>query len=253
MPAYTYTTNKLVSDAYKLISAIDQNDTLQAVQLQDGVEKINEILSCDEQAGTCVPYFEVITFQMVPGTRTYEFALESSGINPDPLSGTPFLTVSNPISLVESVQLFLLQNTRIPIDERNRDQFFNTMRYNLATGQPMEYLFQRAINTSFLMLWPTPSQNYYCEISCKKMFTYVTINSNLPTIPSYYYRYLKYALAKELGACYNDAIWTDRHETTFAELKLLIKSTNDTDYSLQVSPALMGTRVYPIANNLILP
>lgn len=242
MPAYTYTTNQLVRDAYALIAVIDENDTLSANQLMAGISIVNQILSADEQAGTQCPYFKTISFNFIPNQTRYEFSLEPSAD-----------IVTSPLSLVADAQLLLEASTRVPIEPRNHDQFKNTMKFEQSIGQPQQYLFTRQINKSFIEFWPAPNSNWKCEVYAKQMFSFIEPNSDLPSIPSYYYRYLTYSLAKTLAGKYNDAMWTPINESILNEMKTLVKSTSDSDYSLQVSPALLATRLYPIANNLILP
>lgn len=241
MPAYTYTTNQLVRDAYKLIAAIDINDTLQDAELRQGIEMLNEILSVDEN-DAAVPYFKTISFQAVSNQALYEFSNEMGAD-----------VATNPITLVRNIQYLLDSQTRVPIEPRNQDQFKNTMKYQLSVGQPQEYYFYREQNQSFIEFWPKPNSNWTVEVSAKIMFDIQVINGSLSSIPSSFYRYLKYSLAKELATSYNDAIWTERHESTYTSLFQQVRAAAEQDYTLQPSPALNSPSLYPIANNLILP
>lgn len=242
MPAYTYYTNELVTDAYKLIAVIDENDTLDEVQMRTGVKYINQILSVDEQAGLNVPYFKILQFNFIPNQAKYKFSLDEDADY-----------VTPPIVLVENMQLLLESKTRIPIQPRNRDQFLNSMKYQPSVGQPQEYLFTRDINESYIEFWPTPNVTWPCQVSCKVMFREVQENTDLTQVPTYFIEYLQYALAFKLGLRYADAMWSARHDARLAELKKVLASTCDTDYSIQPSPVLLATRNYPIVNNLVLP
>lgn len=241
MPAYTYTTNNLVRDAYKLISVIDIYDTLQDAQQQQAIELLNEILSVDEN-DAAVPYFQVISFQAVANQSVYQFSNEMGAD-----------VTTNPITLVRNIQYLLDSQTRVPISPRNQDQFKNVMKYQLSVGQPQEYYFYREQNQSFIEFWPKPNSNWTIEVAAKIMFDVQVKNGTLSSIPSSFYRYLKYSLAKELATSYNDAIWTERHESTYEALFNQVRAAAEQDYTIQPSPALNSPMLYPIANNLILP
>lgn len=241
MPAYIYTTNNLIRDAYKLIAYYTINDTVGQAEQEQALEMLNEILSVDEN-DAAVPFFTTISFPFVANQSRYEFSNEESAN-----------VATNPITLVRNIQMLFSSQTRNPIYPRNQDQFKNVLKSQQVQGQPMEYYFSREQNQSFIEFYPVPSSNWTCEVACKIMFDVQTSNSQLPSIPSLYYRYLKYALAKEIAASYNDTIWTERHQDTYQTLYAQVRAAAEQDYTLQPSNALLGAPVYPIASNLILP
>lgn len=246
MPQITANSNDLVRKAYQLIRIIDDNDTLTATQLQTGIDYLNYIVSFDEQKGARVPYSQLLEFPLVGGQARYVI---SDNVGAD--------VASNPILDIVNACIILSGNVRWPLQVLNDDQYYNNIRPQTTTGQPFYLFFQQSNTTAlpnagFVELWPVPNQTYTLSIYCKLSQNTFTAATTIDA-PGWYLEYLEYSLAYKLGERYKIGIWDQRQQARYDELRSFLFNNSDQDYTVQPSPALIGSTWVPLSSNQPFP
>ncbi len=121
------------------------------------------------------------------------------------------------------------------IDE-SRNVFFNSYKYEPQQGLPRFVIITNETNLTRMQLYPSPSQQYDLFVYGKFELPYVTSNDTMEELPLYYYRYLRFALAREL-AIYKgrSSAWGDKLEAIYQESKKEMESVTSMNLSINTA------------------
>ena len=91
-------------------------------------------------------------------------------------------------------------------------------------------------NLTVLQVFPAPSQPYLLSIYGKWQQNTLTSNSDLSSLPTYYQRYLQFALARDLSLYKGRAdAWTERLEQTYVEAKADMEAASSQNLDININ------------------
>ena len=218
MALYAQTVIDFVTDAYQLISASSPTVPLQGNDVQMGVRFLNELLKSYSSSSLMLTIARKINFTVQIGQQFVTFA--------DP--------AYTPAADVQDGRLSNLQNAWLELDgvdypliDESRNVFFGSYKFFPQLGLPRFVIITNDLNLTTMQLYPAPSQQYSVFVYGKFELPYIPETGTMADLPLYYYRYLKFALARDL-AFYKgrSSAWTEKLEAMFKEAKKEMESAS---------------------------
>lgn len=219
---------ELIRAAFILIGEYEEGDTLNKEDYDRGFSIINLIVESLNTAKITVPYLKTVPFTLEANKRDY-LVSSYTGLNPDilqnPLVGLEYCNIRKddlvwPCLLITQTQI--------------RQSFYNPS----LRMRPNFVLVHTEQLSSTLTFFPTPDQEYNCEIRGKFQIGAFDRFTDIDTIPLSGQNFLIYALARELIAYYPSGNWAQTTEDRYQELKEGFKNVVDIDYMVQTSGML---------------
>jgi hypothetical protein len=123
-----------------------------------------------------------------------------------------------------------LDGVTYPLIDESRGVFFGSYKYFPQLGLPRFAIVTNDLDYTTMQIYPGPSQQFNLWVYGKFSLPLITSGSTLNTLPLYYKRYLKTALAKEL-AFYKgrSSAWTPDLEARYQELRDQMESVSTMD------------------------
>lgn len=208
---YSQPVNDFVQDAYQLISANTPTVPLQGNDLSKGIQFMNELLKSYSSSSLLLTISQKVNFTLPEGQLFATFA--------DP----SYL----PAATVQKGRLTNLQNAWLELDgvdypliDESRGVFFGSYKYFPQLGLPRFVIITNDLNVTTMQFYPGPSQPYQVWIYGKFELPYFVAGGTMGALPLYYYRFLKFALARDL-AFYKgrSAAWDEKLQGMFDEAR----------------------------------
>src|SRR4029077_8413991 len=92
-----------------------------------------------------------------------------------------------------------LQGVTYPLIDESRNVFFGSYKYEPQVGLPRFIIITNNTNLTTMQLYPAPSQVYTLFVYGKFELPYVVAGATMSGLPLYYYRFLRFALARDLS------------------------------------------------------
>ena len=84
------------------------------------------------------------------------------------------------------------------IDE-SRNVFYDSYKFDPQEGLPRFVILQNQVDVTSMRVYPSPSQVFTLSVYAKFELANLLINGSMAELPTYYTRYLRFALGKDLG------------------------------------------------------
>lgn len=218
------TVNDFIQDSYQLISASTPTAPLQGNDLQKGIQFLNELIQNYGSSSLMLTIAKKVKLTVQIGQLFVTFA-DAGFIPPTDWTGNPYYGTTLPsysqgrLSNLENSWLSL-DGVTYPLIDDSRNVFFGSYKYFPQLGLPRFAIITNDLDYTTMQLYPGPSQQYDLWIYGKFTLPLITSGSTLDSLPLYYKRYLKTALAKEL-AFYKgrSSAWTESLENRYQALK----------------------------------
>jgi hypothetical protein len=197
------TVKQFVDDAYQLISAGSPTVPLHGNDFNKGLQFLNELLSSYSGTGMMITVDQTITVNVVAGQMNVTFAASGADVNQGRLAN------------IEDAWLVLTGVTYplIPVSDHS---FFEQYKYDPLQGLPIYAIITDQIDMTTLRLYPAPSQLYELNVYGKFELAPFVATSVMSTLPSYYVRFLRFALARDLAFYKGRAeAWTEKLEKAY--------------------------------------
>ena len=223
------TVKNFITDAYQLISANSPTVPLQGSDMSKGLQFLNEMLTDYSASGLLLTIAKTVTFNVAIGQQIVTFA--APGFTP-----TPDVAIGR-LANLENAWLNL-QGVTYPLVDESRNVYFGSYKYEPQQGLPRFVIINNDTDVTTMRLYPAPSQVYTLFVFGKFELAPLDINGTMASLPGYYQRYLKFALARDL-AFYKgrSGAWDAKLDRMFTEAKqnmesvstvnLLINSANE--------------------------
>ena len=211
MALFAQPVREFVADAYQLISSSSPTVPLHGNDLQKGIQFLNELLKAYSSSSLMLTISRKITFQVQIGQQFVTFG--------DPtFVPTPDVPVGRLANLSNS--WLELDGVTYPLIDESRNVFFGSYKFEPQLGLPRFVIITNETNLTTMQLYPAPSQVYTLFVYGKFEMPYLTSNDTMEGFPLYYYRYLRFGLARDL-AFYKgrSAAWDQKLEAMFQEAK----------------------------------
>lgn len=221
MTLYSQPVNDFVQDSYQLISANSPTVPLQGNDLQKGIQFLNELIKSYSSSSLLLTIAQKINFQIQIGQQFVTFG--------DPTYiPTPNVTVGR-LSNLERAWLEL-DGVDYPLIDESRGVFFGSYKFFPQLGLPRFVIITNDLNLTTMQFYPAPSQLYNVFIYGKFEMPYLVSGGTMAGFPLYYYRFLKFALARDL-AFYKgrSSAWDQKLQGMFEEARDEMESVSTMD------------------------
>lgn len=228
------TVNDFVQDSYQLISASSPTVPLQGNDMSKGIQFLNELIQDYSSSSLLLTIAQKIELTVEIGQLFVTFA--DAGFVPptswatDPYYGNTLPSYSGGrLTNLERAWLSL-DGVTYPLIDEDRAVFFGSYKYFPQLGLPRYVILTNDLDYTTMQIYPGPSQQYQLFVYGKFTLPLITEGGTLNTLPLYYKRYLKFALARDL-ALYKgrSEAWTEKLEAMYQEARDGMESVSTTD------------------------
>ena len=237
MAEITNTTNDLIIRAYQMIGAFNYDEAPGQCKISEGIYYLNEMLDFFSADGLFIPFREDLTFSLVAGQPDYVFGYDplATIVDSRKVINLDYCTVKDTVA--NGV-------TDYPVDiaDINMYKFFG--HNESVTTRPRLVRLQESPEYSTLIFRETPDKAYSCTISAKFILSHLSAQQPLDTVPAYYQKFLRYALARELSDIMQSSSWTGKQEGEYMKMRDVISSSNDLDLRARTRTRLGSYNYY---------
>ncbi len=219
---------QFVTNSYQMISASTPTVPLQGSDLSFGILILNQLLNQYSATGLMITVSQQVDYLL--GIGQGEITIGNANYVP-----TPDLTPPNcPGRLANLLNAWVtLNNVTYPLIDESRTEFFSSYKYATLRGLPRYVIVKPETNLTRLQVFPAPSQPYLVSIYGKWQLQSLTSNDDMSSLPSYYFLYLQYALAKHLSVYKGRAeAWSPLLEQMYRDLEKDMVAASSTNLDL---------------------
>lgn len=211
MALFAQTVKKFVQDSYQLVSASSPTVPLHGDDMSMGVRFLNQLVKSYSSSSLLLTIAKKVDFVLPIGQRFVTFA--------DPTYVPAADVQEGRLSNLENAWL-TLDGVEYPLIDESRNVFFGSYKYSPQEGLPRFIIVTNDLNLTTIQFYPSASQEYDVTIFGKFELPYLTENDDMSGFPLYFYRYLQFALARDL-AFYKgrSSAWDAKLEAMFQEAK----------------------------------
>lgn len=211
MALYAQPVKAFISDAYQLISANNPTVPLRGDDTLKGVQFLNELIKSYSSSSLLLTIAKKVTFQLQIGQQFVTFG--------DPTyTPTPEVTAGRLTNLQNA--WLQLDGVDYPLIDESRNVFFGSYKFEPQEGLPRFVIITNDLNLTTMQFYPSASQIYDVFVYGKFELPYLTENDTMQGFPLYYYRFLRFALARDL-AYYKgrSSAWDEKLEGMYQQAK----------------------------------
>ena len=228
MPQPTLTVREFCNDSFQLVSAATPTVPLQGSDLSTAIRILNQLLNQYSANGLMITVTKQVDF--VLGIGQNELTFGESDFTP-----TPDITSEG--RLVNLLNAWVtLNNVTYPLIDESRTEFYSSYKYDPLVGLPRYVIVIPQTNLTTVRVFPGPSQPYNLSVYAKFQLGVLTSNDDMSELPTYYFMYLQFALAKYL-ALYKgrSEAWTEKLEATYITLKKDMEAASSTNLDININ------------------
>ena len=222
MPQTNRTVNDIIVQAFLLIGELAPDALPTDTQVKNALYYLNDMFDNFSTLGVYIPFINQLQFTMTAGKDIY--SISNVITNPD-VTGERIVE----LDFVNLIRNNLSYYCR-PI--KRAELFYNSRLTNLQS-RPGYVVLERRNLQSNLQFYPIPDFPYEVVVRGKFMLDHLELFDQLDEIPPHYFRFLRYALGRELVAVYPSANWTERLEKDYDEMFKNIKAAPDINMTIK--------------------
>jgi hypothetical protein len=145
---------------------------------------------------------------------------------------TPDVTVGRLANLQNA--WLVLENVTYPLIDESRNTFYASYKFDPQLGLPRFVIITNNVDLTTMRFYPAASQVYEVHVYGKFQLPNLTQNSTMAELPTYYIRYLRFALAKDL-AFYKgrSEAWTQKLEDAYMDAKKDMESVSSVNLNIE--------------------
>lgn len=193
------TVKQFVTDAYQLISANSPTVPLHGDDTLKGIQFLNDLLQDYSSSSLMLTISKYVEFTINQNVVAATFSDPSLVPTPVIPAGTSFINIfSGRLSNLENAWL-TLDGVTYPLIDESRNVFFGSYKFDPQLGLPRFVIITNDLDFTTMRFYPGPSQSFDVIVYGKFQLPSLNENSNMSSLPLYYQRYLKFALARELA------------------------------------------------------
>ena len=225
MALFAQTVREFIKDSYQLISANSPTVPLHGDDENKGIQFLNELLKSYSSSSLLLTIAKKVTFNVSIGQQFVTFGDPTYTPTPDVTEGR--------LSNLQNAWLEL-EGVTYPLIDESRNVFFDSYKFEPQQGLPRFVIITNETNLTRMQLYPSPSQVYTLFVYGKFELPYVTSNDTMEGLPLYYYRFLRFALARDL-AFYKgrSSAWDQKLESMFQEAKDEMESATSINLAIR--------------------
>lgn len=182
--------------------------------VQRGLNLLNYILDSYSQNGVLIPLINDITFELIPGKRTYSF------------SKTVPADVEQEM-IVQALNCDIWwQDFQYPVEIKAQEQIDFHYIYNKAQSMPCYVTLNSQALSSSLSFYPIPDKAYECKLRYKSIIPSLQLNQDLTNVPNSSQLLLIYKLGSVLSDFYSNAVWNEKKQDELNKLEAAAKASS---------------------------
>lgn len=217
----------LIKKSMQIIGALGPNETMTAVELQDGLAALNDVLETWSTESLNVWQTAVDTFALTISQPSYTIG-----------TGGNFNT-SRPVAI--SNAYCTLSGIDFPVDIVNFD-IYQAIPIKTITGGPVERIaYVNDFPLGIIYVFPVPSQAMTLSLDIQTILSSVASGATSISYPPGYARALQYAVAAEIAPQYGRELTPTQIALMTTSIAAIKKSNHQTPVS-GFDPALTGTQ-----------
>jgi hypothetical protein len=219
---------QFVTNSYQIVSAATPTVPLHGSDLSLGILVLNQLLNQYAANGLMITVSKQVDFTLSIGENEVTFG------EPDYVP-TPTITTEG--RLVNLLNAWVtLQGVTYPLIDESRTEFYSSYKYDPLIGLPRYVIVIPQTNLTTLRVFPGPSQPYLLSVYGKFQLSELTSNDDMSELPSYYYLYLQFALAKYL-AIYKarSEAWTPKLEDMLTSLRQDMEAASSVNLDININ------------------
>lgn len=221
MPQPSQNVGAFVEDCYQIISANSPTVPLQGNDMSKGIQFLNERLQAYSANGLMLTIAKEVTLSVAINQGEITFGNIGFTPTPDILEGR--------LANLENAWINL-DGVDYPLIIESRHEFFSSYKYQPLQGLPRFIIVKPETNLTRVQIFPAPSQVYEMHVYGKFQLATVRQVDSMDSLPTYYIRFLRLAVAKDL------AVYKSRTDawTPFLE-QLLQEAIDDMDAASSIN------------------
>lgn len=184
------TVKDFVQDSYQLVSASSPTVPLHGNDLSKGIQFLNELLGAYSATGLMITIAKLVTFTLPIGQQFITFGAPDYVPTPDVIQGR--------LANLQNAWLSL-DNVTYPLIDESRNTFFASYKFDPQVGLPRFIIITNETDLTRMRFYPAASQVYEVNVYGKFQLPTLGENDNMGILPTYYIRYLRLALAKDIS------------------------------------------------------
>lgn len=224
-----------INDAYQLVSSATPTVPLHGNDLSKGIQYLNELLLAYSANGLMITVSKQVTFTVGINQGFITFG------EPDYVP-TPDVTTEGRLVNLENAWV-QLEGITYPLIDESRNDFYASYKYEPLQGLPRYIIIRPDTNLTTVQIFPAPSQVYVLFIYGKFQLSSLSSNMDMSELPTYYLRYLRFALARDLAVYKGRAeAWTPLLDDMYrkAEIDMQANSSINLDVNTNQESWLNG-------------
>lgn len=187
--------NDIINNAFYLIGEVTPDTIPTASMMDRGLFLLNDMLDSFSGEGIFIPCIKEVIVTLTPSQATYVVSnIVPADFNLNRIVELDFVTLTQ-------------QTIDYPVRVVDRAVVLNSIRYPTLTGIPDKIYLDRLELQSNITFYPAPELAFTCKIRAKFMLDRLSPFQVITEVPPYYYKFLRYGLARELSAYYPSASW----------------------------------------------
>lgn len=200
-----------IADSYQLVSASSPTVPLQGDDMSKGLQFLNELISYYSATELMLTIAKENVYTLQIGQPSVTYAAETFTPTPDVIIGR-LANLQN--------QWLVLDGVTYPMINESRNTFFASYKYQPQQGLPRYVIVRNDTNVTTVEIYPRPSQEYEFHVFGKFEMPPLIITGDMSGYPTYYIRYLRFALAKDLSYYKGRTeAWTEKLEGALESAK----------------------------------
>lgn len=232
------TVRQFVNQMYRLINPSNPTQPLHGDDQSQAILVLNELLDSYASTGLMLTIAKEVN---VPIAINQQYVV----VGPPTALPLPDITLGR-LANYEDAWL-LLDGVTYPLINKSRDEFLASFKYDPLAGLPRFTIIYPDTDVVRIRLFPAPSQPYTFYLRAKFQLTALTSNSDMSSLPGYYSRYLKFALAKDMALYMGRAdAWTDKLEQTYREAKDIMEASSEVNLTITGDRASLLNGAYRV-------
>lgn len=212
--------NGLIDRTLKTVRATSNLQSTDNGDREDVLQLLNEILAEMGAVGGLLPFQVVQAFDIQAGKSEYTIG----SIVGASVTTTPFAVIDY-VSLV-------LDDIRFPVEIQDDFAVYGHGMSLINQSRPGWVSILRAADYSKLTFYGVPDRNYVCEIRGKKDGGTIQFQDYL-ALPSWYMRFLRLALARDVNDYFNLSAWDESKERKYLEAEAKMLAAAKKDWSIK--------------------
>lgn len=223
------TVKQFVADSYALVGAQSPTVPLHGSDMLKGIQFLNELVQSYSANGLMTTIAQEVTVAVTTGQGFITFGEADYTPTPDVTTGR--------LSNLQNAWL-TLDNVTYPLIDQSRNVFFSSYKYDPLQGLPRYCIITNQTNLTTMQIYPAPSQAFTLHVYGKFQLPVLGENDDMSGFPSYYTRFLKFALGKDISMFRGRAeAWTPKLEQMLMDAKKDMEAVSPVNLVVETSRA----------------